>query len=206
MLHKAALSLLGLMLMLPGAALLAADRSGQAMNFTPLLGFRDGGQLAVTTVDERRNLDGSAVVGLLASVEFEPGQHYEFLYSRQETTLAGLQQGVSLEYVQIGGRLDFRGREWVPYLSGGFGVTRIHARGDEGGSELRPGASVAVGVEWRLTDRLALRTEGRGYLSLTDGSRGLMCVSGGEGAFCELAFAGDVLGQFELTAGMTVRF
>jgi opacity protein-like surface antigen len=194
---------LGLMVA-PGS--IFGQGSDLPLSVSLMAGYRDGGRFEDPRTGARSNLDGDASVGLVLGYEFERGNAWELLYTRQQTALPAADVDVDIAYLHLGGRLEFAGHAFVPYLSGGVGATRISARGTNTGSELRPSLSVTGGLEWPLAARLALRLEARGYLTMGAGDQGLLCMSATDDAFCQLAWSGDVLGQIEVMGGMTFRF
>lgn len=171
-----------------------------------MVGYRDGGRFDDPAREERRNIDGDTALAVAAAYEFAPGRYYELFYSRQQTDLGSDTLELDIEYLHFGGRLNFSlDARVIPYLAGGFGATRINARGSGLGSDLRPGLSLAGGLEFPIAARAAFRLEARGYLTLTGGRREIFCEVG-NGAECALAYEGDVLGQLDLLAGVTIRF
>ncbi len=171
-----------------------------------MLGYRDGGRFEDPSAGERRNIDGDSAWALSASYEFLPGRYYQLWYSRQSTDLGRGGLDIDFEYMHFGGRLDFAlDARMIPYLAGGFGATRINARESGLGSELRPGLSLAGGLEFPFSQTVALKLEARGYLTLTDGDREIFCQVA-NGAACALAYDGNVLTQIDLLAGLKVRF
>jgi hypothetical protein len=175
-------------------------------SITPMYGYRDGGRFAIPEQGLTRRLDGSVSAAVAFGYEIEPGRYYEFLYSQQRSAVASTDLHADVSYIQVGGRIDWPGGHLVPYVSGALGATRIKARNGDSASTLRPGMSFAGGMEWPFGERVALRVEARGYLTLTSGQRGILCVSESGHAFCKLAYRGDVLGQVELLGGLTMRF
>ena len=183
-----------------------AGQSDRPLSVSVMTGYRDGGRFEWPGGPERSSLDGDLAHALTLGYEFEPLNAWELSFSQQRTTLPRAGVDVDIAYLHIGGRLEFAGHRFVPYLAGGAGATRISARGLDVGSELRPSLSVAGGLEWPLTRHFSLRMEARGYLTLGGGDRGIFCFSAPGDAFCELAWSGDLFGQAEVLGGMTLRF
>ncbi len=192
--------------LLSGSPAVVAGQADRPLSASVLLGYRDGGRFELPGTGERSNLDGEVSRGIALGYEFEPGNAWELLFTQQRTSLPSAGVDVDIAYLHLGGRLEFAGHRFVPYLSGGVGATRISARGIDTASELRPSLSVAGGLEWPLTRHFAVRMEARGYLTMGGGDRGLLCFSGPGDAFCQLAWSGDVLGQAEVLGGVTFRF
>ena len=191
---------------LVGPSSLVAGETDQALSVSVMTGYRDGGRFELPGSGERSSLDGEVSHALALGYEFEPGNAWELFFSQQRTSLPAAGVDIDIAYLHLGGRLEFAGHRFVPYISGGVGATRISARNVNVGSELRPSLSVAGGLEWPLTRHFAFRMEARGYLTVGGGDRGLLCFSGPGDAFCQLAWSGDVLGQAEVLGGLTFRF
>ncbi len=192
--------------LLAGPSPVAAGEASPSLSTSVMLGYRDGGRFELPGSGERSSLDGDISHAIALGYEFEPGNAWELIFSQQRTSLPAAGVDVDVAYLHLGGRLEFAGHRFVPYLSGGVGATRLSARGINVGSELRPSLSLAGGLEWPLTRHFAFRMEARGYLTMSGGDRGLLCFSGPGDAFCQLAWSGDVLGQAEVMGGMTFRF
>jgi hypothetical protein len=86
----------------------------------------------------------------------------------------------------------------APYLGAGIGVTRFDAYE----SEVAPSMSLALGVQPRLTQRLALRAEVRGYGSLLNDDSAFLCNP----EVCAFRVRGDLLTQWQANIGLTLRF
>ncbi len=95
---------------------------------------------------------------------------FEFLYSRQDTTLDFQQGGIggkeelfdmAVEYYQVGGIIEF-GEETVrPYISLTAGVTRLNPKPSNLDSEYRFSAPVGGGVKVFPSEHIGFRFEGR---------------------------------------------
>lgn len=189
-----------------GATPAKAEVASGHFVISPMVGYRDGGRFDDPVTGERRNVDGDTALAIAAAYQFSPALYYELFYSRQSTDLGRDSLELDIEYLHFGGRLDFaREARVIPFLAGGLGATRINARGRGLGSDLRPGLSLAGGLEFPIAASAAIRLEARGYMTLTGGEREIFCQSG-NGAICALAYEGDVLWQLDLLAGLTVRF
>ncbi|QOC21607.1 hypothetical protein IC757_11205 [Wenzhouxiangella sp. AB-CW3] len=195
---------ISLMMAIPSTVM--AKDSEPSLSASLMTGYRDGGRFQLPGSGDRSSLDGDLSHALVLAYEVEPGNFWELFFSQQRTSLPAAGVDVNVSYLHLGGRLEFSGHRVVPYVAGGVGATRISARGIDVGSELRPSVSVAGGLEWPLTQHFALRMEGRAHLTTGSGNRGLLCVSGRDDAFCQLAWSGDVMGQAEVLGGITVRF
>ena len=68
-------------------------------------------------------------------------------------------------------RLTLSDNLMAPYIGAGIGVTRFAAYD----SEVTPSMSLALGVQPRLAEHLALRAEVRGYGSLVNDSSQFLC-------------------------------
>jgi opacity protein-like surface antigen len=74
------------------------------------------------------------------------------------------------------------GSRWIPYIDGGAGVTLTSIREPDLGGVFEFNLQAAAGVEWFLTDNVALTVQA-GYLHMSSAdiytpNRGLNCVTG----------------------------
>jgi hypothetical protein len=194
--------------------LLAAAAVTRAADFeiTPLIGYRVGGHFLDTSTGSDRNIQEHSSFGLALDLRTEPDTQWELTFSREDTAIESPVGTASVEpldlridYLQLGGTY-FWSEESIsgaePYAVGGLGVTRF--------SPLRAGldertafsANVGVGLRVPLAKRLALRLEGRAYLTLLNTTGSIFCGSGGAGAACAIHASGSALWQIEALVGL----
>jgi opacity protein-like surface antigen len=193
-----------LLALIPSAAL--AERG---FEITPFAGFRFGGSFEDNTTGTDFKVGESGSLGLILGLRDTPETHYELFYSFQRTELTGggIFGGAPLfdldiHYLHLGGTYEFPGeKKVIPFISGGLGVTFLVPTGAGLDSSTNFSLSLGGGVKVPISGKMGLRFEGRGYMTILPNSTEVFCVSSG-GATCAVRVTGDVLGQFELLAGI----
>ena len=109
-----------------------------------------------------------------------------------------------IEYYQVGGVAEYTQDTYTPYLVGTIGAARFSPSGDLD-SETRFAATLGGGVKWFVSKNIALKFEGRGFISIFDSNTDVFCVSSG-GATCRFRVSGSVVWQLEANAGVVIRF
>lgn len=176
----------------------------------PSAGFRLGGGFEDAETGADRDLEEAASVGV--ALEWQIGNEnrwWQLWYSQQgsEVKVPDGSVDVDVEYLHVGGTtpIDDSGRV-QSYLSGGVGATRLSPSGAGLDDAVDFSMSLGVGLSMPLSERIALRVEGRGYLTLLDTDTAIFCESNfGEGA-CRFVTSGSTLFQFELTVGVAFGF
>jgi hypothetical protein len=199
------------------AAVLAAPVMAQAqeprMEFTPLAGYRVGGEFradggAAGTADLEDGGSWALDIGLYRDAQ----SFYEVLYSRRDAGLRTADEtlrdlDVRVEYFHFGGTLMFpHARGYTGYFSLTAGLTRMDARTGGYDAERKPSASVGGGVRFPLTDALGATFGARGYITFVDSDRDLICISADGQAECLLRASGRTHWEVEAQAGLTFRF
>ncbi len=121
------------------ACLLSTYRSAQALEFTPLLGLRGGGEFA-DTVENRKHLTStSETLGLIVgSKPYDQGKRLELYFSHQSTEIRSIPLGIAPEpydavdvplnisYLHLGGTVPVGSDDRIQgFVSGGLGLTRM---------------------------------------------------------------------------------
>ena len=175
--------------------------------------WRTGGEFRADadTPDERDvGLDDGGGWGVGAGLYRDPDSFYEFLYSRQATSLDADDFGsgapdITVEYYHFGGTIllgdDPRLR---PFLSMTLGATRFRADGFSAETELS--VSLGTGLRLPVTERVMVDLGVRGYLTFIDQDTRLFCASiNGQGG-CLLESSGSSVFQVEASAGLRWLF
>lgn len=191
----------------------AADEAKRpAMEIMPFGGFRAGGEFedALTGRDTDVSESSSFGIALRLARDFET--QWEILYSRQQTdtdgvTAPGAAPAVDLdvEYLHLGGTYYPAEYAYSPYVIGGLGITRFTPKPGELDDRTDFSLSIGAGMRFPLTDRFALRLEGRGFLTFVDPDAAVFCRSDGGGA-CAIRGSGSTFLQFEAALGLAYSF
>jgi hypothetical protein len=165
-----------------------------------------GGDFAVST-DPDPDLDSTAALGLMVSLDRGANRRLDFLYARNEGGLLveNLTRppddtviGIDIDYLQVGGRVLFQPQtRIVPYIAMTVGATRFSP--EEGGDTLRASGSLGAGVDLVVARSIALRLDGRWFATLTGGDVEIAC-----GTECIGIGAGNGFNQFAASAGVVV--
>jgi hypothetical protein len=136
--------------------------------------------------------------GLFISKETQDPGLIELVYSHENTTLSPDQpDNLDIDYLHFAGALILS-EEFRPYVGAGLGFTRLAAYD----STIRPSLALALGVQPRLGDHIALRAEVRGYGTFINDNSEFICNP----EVCNLKVKGEMLGQIQANIGITARF
>ncbi|HKE45723.1 MAG TPA: outer membrane beta-barrel protein [Steroidobacteraceae bacterium] len=189
-------------------AALLSPALADAVDFeaAPFIGYRFGGNFEDSTTGHSVNAKESIDFGLAFDVEYEPDRMVELFYSHQSTELKDTSPKVDLdiEYIQVGGVAEYTQDDYTPYLVGTIGVARFSPGGDLD-EETRFAATLGGGVKWFINKNIALKFEGRGYISVFNSNTDVFCVSNG-GAVCQFRVSGSAVWQLEAMMGVAIRF
>lgn len=175
---------------------------------TPFSGFLFGGSFQDGTTGAERGVDQSAGFGLILGLRDTPRTQYELLYSFQRTNLPGDETSgggrrldLDIHYLHLGSTYEFPKESVRPFISAGVGLASFVPAGAGQDSSTNFSLSLGGGVKIPLTDRVGLRLEGRGWLTLFPNSTEIFCASS-SGATCAGGVQGGSIGQFELLSGI----
>jgi hypothetical protein len=191
-----------------------AEDSGYGIQLTPFAGYRFGGEFEDKESGETFELDDDASYGLIFNYPYTDYTEWEIYYSQQSTSVdaAGFTNtdarfDLDVDYLQIGGTYLFEEtRAAVPYFVATVGVTKIDP--DLEGTSSDNFLSFGVGGGWKFfpASRIGLRLDGRFLGTFIDSDSNVFCQSGQAGGGCAVALKGDLMYQFEVQAGVVMRF
>lgn len=202
---RATMMLLGLCLPLTGWA---AESATSGWQLTPFLGSSSSIDFEAmdepaptphsTGIDSLQG-ESSGNWGLFISREVDDPGMVELLYSHQSTPISPDQPDrLTVDTLHFAGALTLSDNLMAPYIGAGIGVTRFDAYD----SETAPSMSLALGVQPRLGEHLALRAEVRGYGSLLNDDSAFLCNP----EVCAFRVRGELLTQWQANIGLTLRF
>jgi len=182
----------------------------QSFELTPFAGWRFGGGFADLQTGADLDLDDGLSYGLILGIPWN-AQHrsrLELIWSWQDTTIDTTSTGdpgfdLDVHYLHVSGMVPFAtsNERLDVLLSIGAGATFMLPGIDGAGSEVRFSASAAVGLLYHVSDRVGIRLEARGWLTITEAGGAVFCSGG-----CLVAFSGSGFSQGELTAGLQLSF
>ena len=187
----------------------SAARAESSFELTPFVATVTGGGFESAADGSDIDIGSSAGYGVTFDLG-APGfdRYYQLYYSRQDTELEGRDATVDLDvqYLHVGGILDFPQERFVPYIVGTLGATRSSADGPDYDDETRFSLALGGGFKFPLAEHFALRIEARGFLTFVESETVFLCESVGGDASCLIQTSGNTLLQFEALAGLTFRF
>lgn len=199
------------LLSVAGLPLSAKDEPPSRFEITPFAGLRLGGHFKLEDPSRKLDVDESGTLALALNLRIDEISQYELFYGRQSTSLERDpllgQVDVDVEYLHLGGTVAMEGeRRVIPYMVGGLGVTRFSPDPGDASDKTRFSLSLGGGVKVPLSQRFALRLEGRGYLTFVDTDTSFFCRSDEDGALCRIRGNGSTFIQYEVLAGATFAF
>lgn len=179
------------------------------LEITPFVGFQAGGTFETREGD--RDIESSANFGLTLSLRTRPDGLIELIYSRQPTRLEvvdifGVDQGFDLnvEYLHFGGLWEIKQGRTKPFLGLSVGATRFDPQAEGLSDEIYFSGAISGGGKLMFSERVGLRIEGRGLLTLLDSGSGIFC--GFPPGACSITVTGSSLFQVDALAGLIIRF
>ena len=192
-------ALLGCVLIsLSSAALSTPGPQQLAWRVTPFAGYGSSMHFDAETGSDAQS-DESNLWGIMVDKETnDPGQ-MGFLYSHQKSDLSpDTGEQLSIGYLHFTGALVYPDNMVHPYVGLGLGLSRLSAYD----TETKPSMSLALGLQPKLSDNLAMMVELRGYGTFFNGDSQFICNP----AVCAAHIQSDLIGQLQANVGMTFRF
>lgn len=199
------------------AAAAPADAGEYRVAVTPVFGYRMGGEFSDEETDDEVELDDDSMFGVILNVPYQSvgGDAYtewEFYYSRQSVGVDNVPAGVDpsldldINYFLLGGTYVGPGESVRPYLAAEIGAAHLSPDGSDYDSDTVFAFSIGGGAQLFPANRVGVRLEGRVLGAVVDSDSALFCSSASGGATCAFRANGDVLWQWEVSAGATFRF
>lgn len=176
-------------------------------NVTFYGGYRFSSGLTDETTGKTWELTEGPSFAVAADFGIDSKTQWEIFISHRNSSLRAsgfspLEDNIRLgvTYYHVGGTYFVDNLGKGVYVMGGLGVTHFQPGGDLS-SEMRFSLNLGVGYMIPLGKTLAVKLEGRGYVTLVNSSGGFLCSGG-----CVVQIKGDTLTQGEALAGLVMRF
>jgi hypothetical protein len=194
-----------------GSSAVAADERGHVNNFeiTPWIGYMSGGKFEDPNDNSDRELEDDITFGFFADMVADvPQRHYELLYAKQGSTVAGaVPIDMDVQYLHIGGTVSYTDSvRVIPYFGGTIGAARFSPDASGLDEETKPSFSFGGGLKVPLTDHVGLRFDLRAFISLLDSDSTLFCASGAAGGTCAISARSDTFIQYSTGLGIVAAF
>jgi len=193
--------------------LLITSTNSYAVEITPLLGYRGGGDFVDTDTEKKHTIVASDMYGLIIGFPYEYKKNIEIYYSHQSSKINSVDVALpstannvdiplTMDYLHIGGTAPIsEEKNLKTFVSGGIGFTYLSPDLSGLQSDLRASFSIGVGLKWPISERIALRLETRGLATFFNSNTALFCNGG-----CSLSVNGSLFFQGEVTAGLAIKF
>ena len=197
-----------LLLAMLAAAAPAAAHAQALEGVSVFAGYRFGGELDDVATSRSWEASEGSSFALALDFAIDHQRQYQLIVSHRNSTLQATgflspvgDIGLRITYFQFGGvyHLEEVGRG--PYAVGGVGLTHFDPEQAGLSAETRFSLNLGFGYSFPLGKGMALKLEGRGYVTLVDSSSSFLCSGG-----CVVQIQGDTFGQAEVLAGVAVRF
>ena len=165
---------------------------------TPFAGYGSSLHFDNDTGSQVQSDEGSLWGIMIDKETNDPGQ-MGLLYSHQQSPLSpDPGKKLSIDYLHFTGALVYPDNVAHPYVGLGLGLSRFSAYE----TETKASMSLALGLQPKLSDNLALMAEVRGYGTFFNGSSQFICNP----AICAGHIQSDLIAQRQVNVGMTFRF
>ncbi len=211
-----------LLITIASTAVNAGEAGEYRVSVTPVIGYRMGGSFDGKDDDSGESgadidLDDDAMAGFIVNAPFDTlaGDAYtewEFYFARQSVGLGGVPAGVDpaldldITHYLVGGTYVGGGENVRPFLAAGLGAAHLSPDAAGYDSDTVFGFGIGLGAQLFPASRIGGRIEGRMLGSVIDSDSALFCGSGPAGSGCAFRASGDLLLQWEIFGGVTVRF
>lgn len=173
------------------------------IQITPMIGFTGGGAVE----DEDGNtydMENSASYSLAIETPLEKGRVGLF-YSNQKSELESLKLDSSIQYLHFQSSIYYPAtNQFSGYLGLGLGASYVDV--DWAKDKYGFSASIFGGVEYKLSNSLALTSQLRWLGTVVDNDTSGACTVPSTGQNCVIRFDTDWMNQFQANIGLTFTF
>ena len=170
---------------------------------TPMIGYTSGGSVE----DQDGNtydMEGSENFTFAIETPLEKGR-IGFFYSNQSSELETLNLSSSIQYLHFQSSIYYPASSALSgYLGLGLGASYV----DVGWAKDKYGLSTSIfgGLEYKVSDRLALNTQVRWLGTVVDNDTSGVCNVPSNGQDCIIRFDTDWMNQFQANVGLSFTF
>jgi hypothetical protein len=185
-----------------------------AIEITPLVGHRNGGEFVDIDTNKKHTIESSEMYGLIVGWPLDKQHDMEIYYSHQSSKLKSVDVTLptvastttdiplTVDYLHIGGTAPITSEGPVKtFVTGGLGFAYLSPDISGLQSDLRASFSIGLGLKYLFTKNIALRLETRGLATLFNSNSALFCNGG-----CSLSVNGSLFWQAEVFAGVGFKF
>ena len=184
-------------------ALATTPTMANQLEVTPYVGKMSSSDLTVPNTSTSISMDSATHFGVGVAWQESPNGQGQVLlnYSSHDFQVDSDSPKSSLDvlYAHFNGIAQFRQREYITTLSLGLGAARFSS---DGGSEISPSFTAAIGTRYELSNVSAIVTELRGYASLMQDGDTLFC----QADICATEFDDTVWIDTSISIGFSYKF
>lgn len=170
---------------------------------TPMVGQMFSSDLEGITSGDATSVSDDSHIGFAFAWQDSPNGQGQILINSVshdfESELDQQTHSLDIFYAHFSGVAQFRQQNYVTTVSIGLGGAYFDA---EGGEDVYPSLTAAVGTRYEISNNIAIVTELRTYASLTDEDSDLFC----KGDSCSAAFEGAVWIDTAISVGVAYKF
>ena len=188
----------------------ASPVQAEGFQITPFAGYRSGGEFEDAVTGTKLSISEGETVGLIINKDYASDTQIELYYSHQPTRLTtggpvtpGALLNLDVDYYHVGGRVNRDSERTRAFIVGTLGATHFNPTSGSFESRTRFSLSIGGGVEFKATERLGFRFEGRGFATFLNSDGAFFCDSSSN---CIVFVSTDILWQFEAGAGVVFNF
>jgi hypothetical protein len=184
---------------------ISAPASAQT-SITLFAGYAGSSGVENVATNSSADMKSAPTYAVALGMALDGSRELQLYYSQQSTTLSpgggAAPFDLKVRYLHVGGTVFVdRPISQGLYAVGGVGVTQFSPGTSGYGDEVKPSINLGFGYFLPLGDRLALRAEARGYLTIVNSSGGFLCSGG-----CVAVLKSDAVTQYEAKIGLMARF
>ena len=184
-------------------SLLAFSVHASAQNFeiTPLVGQSMGSDLVFGSSDVSTSTGTNIGLGI-AWQDTPNGQGQVLINFVNHDFTSGAddsEQSLDILYAHFNGIGQFKEHGYITTMSIGLGGAQFKT---DHGQEVYPSATIAVGTQYEINERINFVTEIRGYATLIDNEDNLFC----EQQTCHAEFEGNLYKEASVSIGISIKF
>jgi len=188
-----------------GLCVLVCSFSTSATEFeiTPFFGQMYSPDL--TSIDEVSDIsvDTGSNFGIAVAWQDSPNGQGQIMLNAVshdfESDVDNNDYSLDIIYAHFNGIAQFRQQHYVTTVSIGLGGAYFDS---EGGAELFPSATVAVGTRYEFSDRISFVTEVRGIASVVDNEDNIFC----QAEICHAQFDDSLWVETTVSVGLAIKF
>jgi hypothetical protein len=199
-------NLLPLVLLLLSLPVLA--EKNDAIEITPLIGYRFGGDFDIEKPTQTIELTDGTNYGLLVAWPYDNKRQGELLISHYQSNFGEdssnlfSNNDLGVTYLHLGGNIPIQDGALPLWLSAGLGLTYLSPQEKSLKDETKFSLNLGLNTRFNISENLSLRFGGRVYATFFNGSSTIFCDTD----VCKIRITSDLWVQSEVNAGLTFSF